>query len=56
MFISVAFTNDVEGLLYVICHFLDVHCQLEDPRRADLHNVYYQHASKKGPTVYYRYK
>ena len=52
----VLFTNDMNGLFDAIYHFLEAHCKLEDLRRPDLHNVYHFYASKRGPTVYNRYK
>jgi hypothetical protein len=52
----VLFTNDMNGLFDAIYHFLEAHCKLEDLRRPDLHNVYHYYASKRGPTVYNRYK
>ena len=52
----VIFRNDIKGLFEAIYHFLAVHCELEGLRRPDLYNVYHHYASKRGPTVYNRYK
>ena len=52
----VAFPNDVDGLFECIYHFIESHCKCEDLHRPDLYNVYHHYASKRGPTVYYRYK
>lgn len=52
----VTFRNDIKGTFEAIYHFLAVHCELEGLRRPDLYNVYHHYASKRGPTVYNRYK
>jgi hypothetical protein len=52
----VSFQNDVNGCFDAIYHFLSVHCGLEGLKRADLYNVYHHFHSKRGPSVYNRYK
>ena len=51
-----AFSNNINGLFEAIFHFLEVHCELEGLKRADLCNVYHHYCHGREPTTYHRYK
>jgi hypothetical protein len=56
LFHPLAFSNDINGLFEAIFHFLEVHCELEGLKRADLYNVYHHYCHGREPTIYHRYK